>query len=436
MTTQLMQKTVRDPRLDFFRGIAMFIIFIAHTPRDFWALWIPARFGFSDATETFVFCSGMASAIAFGAVFQNRGWFMGTARIAFRVWQVYWAHIGLFLTVLLLMVILDKIGSLGPSETYLYVNSLNLQHFFSKTPDVLIGLFTLTYVPNYFDILPMYLVILAMIPIVMGLSRISLWAVAAFVIGVWWLANLQLLGMTPVNFMAEPWASPRNPEYHRQWFFNPLGWQLVFFTGFAFMRGWIKPPKVSRERIILAAVIVVVTIPFAYFRILNAKPETEWLMDLVTWFKTQRFHMANLIGKTQFGILRYVHFLATAYLAWVAVGPLGARLKNWGSAQVIVDTIRKVGQQSLAVFISSLVLAQMVAVIFKIYGTHWGIVLFGNLIGFAGLIAVAYSVAWFKSQPWRQQKLNASAKPVPHSAVSSPQGPATMPSGAHARKID
>ena len=110
MAEPAMQKTVRDPRLDFFRGLAMFIIFIAHTPRDFWALWIPARFGFSDATETFVFCSGMASAIAFGAIFHKQGWLMGAARIAYRVWQVYWAHIGLFFAILLLVTAFDQAG--------------------------------------------------------------------------------------------------------------------------------------------------------------------------------------------------------------------------------------------------------------------------------------------------------------------------------------
>ena len=36
----------RDPRLDFFRGIGMFIILIAHITDNPWTLWIPARFGF------------------------------------------------------------------------------------------------------------------------------------------------------------------------------------------------------------------------------------------------------------------------------------------------------------------------------------------------------------------------------------------------------
>ncbi|MGB0904763.1 MAG: OpgC domain-containing protein, partial [Mangrovicoccus sp.] len=85
------QTRIRDPRLDFFRGIAMFIILFAHIPGNWWTLWIPARFGWSDATEIFVFCSGMASAIAFGGAFARKGWWLGTARVAFRIWQVYWA---------------------------------------------------------------------------------------------------------------------------------------------------------------------------------------------------------------------------------------------------------------------------------------------------------------------------------------------------------
>ena len=63
----------RDPRLDFYRGLAMFIILVAHIPVNAWAGWIPARFGFSDATEIFVFCSGMASAIAFGGACAGLG---------------------------------------------------------------------------------------------------------------------------------------------------------------------------------------------------------------------------------------------------------------------------------------------------------------------------------------------------------------------------
>ncbi|MGJ8556027.1 MAG: OpgC domain-containing protein, partial [Sulfitobacter geojensis] len=104
---------VRDLRLDFFRGLAMFIILIAHTPGNFLTLWIPARWGFSDATEIFVFCSGMASAIAFGGGFDRAGWVLGTARVLFRVWQVYWAHVCLFFATLALTVYLTDLDITG-----------------------------------------------------------------------------------------------------------------------------------------------------------------------------------------------------------------------------------------------------------------------------------------------------------------------------------
>ena len=78
----------RDPRLDFFRGVGMLIILIAHIPYDGWALYIPARFGFSDATEMFVFQSGMASAIAFGGTFDRGGFTALLVRVVRRILQI------------------------------------------------------------------------------------------------------------------------------------------------------------------------------------------------------------------------------------------------------------------------------------------------------------------------------------------------------------
>ena len=357
----------------------MFVIFVAHVPWDWWALWIPARFGFSDATETFVFCSGMASAIAFGGVFGRRGWWMGTARIAHRVWQVYWSHVALFLAVLALTMFLTSLGT-GKN----YVLALNLGHVFDLSKGALAGLLTLTYVPNYFDILPMYLVILAMIPLVMALARVSPWAVAAFCGTLWLWANLKLFGLDGIDLPAEPWSE-------RDWFFNPFGWQLVFFTGFAFMSGWLPAPPVNRTLVVIAAIVTVASIPFAYFRILDAVPELRAASNSIWVYR----------DKTDFGVLRYVHFLATAYLAWVAVGPMGRRITDWGPLTWVVDVIRKVGQQSLAVFLSSMFLAQFAGFVLDWIGRSHATMALVNLSGFAAIIAVAYGVSWFKGQPWK-----------------------------------
>ncbi len=388
----------RDPRLDFFRGIAMFIILLAHTPGNLWTLWIPARWGFSDATEIFVFCSGMASALAFGGVFARRGWLMGTMRIAHRVWQVYWAHIAVFFVILTSMLALNWFEEL-PRD---YVGQLNLYPFIKNIEGNAIGLLTLTYVPNYFDILPMYLVILAMVPIIMALFRVSVWAVFGFMGLIWFGTQLEALAeVLPVlaplakqaeilHLPAQYWFNP--PNNTRAWFFNPFAWQLIFFTGFAFMRGWIPAPPVRTWLISLTAFVVLGNVLVSNIGV------RELGLD---WARDWRIANRELFTKTDFGILRYVHFLALGYLAWVAVGPMGARLKSGTWWPMIVGVISRVGQQSLAVFVTSMVLARFMGVVFDVYGKSVWVITGTNLAGFAILIGVAYFMSWIKRSPWK-----------------------------------
>ncbi|MET1413368.1 OpgC domain-containing protein [Roseibium sp. HPY-6] len=416
MNAHTQTKRPRDPRLDFFRGIGMFIIFIAHMPWNWWTLWIPARFGFSDATEIFVFCSGMASALAFGKTFDVYGWGIGAARVAQRMWQVYWAFIGQFLVIAVGLVMVHESGFLNSccGLTQDYVNSLNLWHLYNKTEIALPGLMTMTWVPNYFDILPMYVVILALMPAIMLIARYSVPGAFAFSIGLWLASQFGFLDLP-----AEPWSD-------RKWFFNPFAWQMLFFTGFAFMRGWIPAPPVNRNLILIAIAIILVTIPFAYFRIHSANH-----LDVV-WAREVREAIRPLWVKTEFGILRYIHFLALAYVAWVAAGEHGKYLlghgKLWGG---FVRVVQKVGQQSLAVFMASLVIAQTVAILRDMAWARgeWLAQIFTNFGGFLALIAVAYLVAWYKGQPWR--------KPPPSVSGSSSDGkPGSAPRDGNAQSTE
>ncbi|MEX0340102.1 MAG: OpgC family protein [Arenibacterium sp.] len=392
--------STRDPRLDFYRGIAMFIILIAHIPGNAWTRWIPARFGFSDATEIFVFCSGMASAIAFGGAFARAGWLMGTARVLFRCWQVYWAHICLFFFTAMMMAALDSTGAFEKS----YINSLNLSHFFNRTGEEIVGLFTLTYVPNYFDILPMYLVVLLLMPIFMALSQISVWAVAFASLAIWSAANIGTL-----HLPAEPWSE-------REWFFNPFGWQLLFFTGFAFMKGWLPAPPVSRTLFWVCIGFLVFSAPFGSWKVFtwinNAAPDLGAELRQV-WRAIRLFDEAtgfDFRDKTDFSILRYVHFLALAYAGWYVAGPGGSRLKALAAGaagragQVLMMIITKVGQQSLAVFVFSMALARILGFLLDQLGRNLATTAAINLFGFVLIIGVAYIAAWFKSQPWRVKK--------------------------------
>ena len=507
----------RDLRLDFFRGLAMFIILIAHIPDNHWTLWIPARFGFSDATEIFVFCSGMASGLAFGSIFIKRGWLLGAARIAYRVWQVYWAHIGVFLVSVLLVVLLDRAMLGEPGQ--IYAQWPPVAPVFTDAGETLLGLFTLTYVPGLFDILPMYLVILAMVPVVMAVYRlggreavfalVALTWLAANLAGYAWMASdaeelsavqraIAWLGgrFAWMNLPASPW------DANFTWFFNPFGWQLVFFTGFSFAMGWLPTPPVGRGLVLLAIAVLVTALPFSWYKIYEYY--NGFLPEALggAFFWKARGPLEPLYWKSWVGGWRYLHFLAIVYLAWVAVGPDGVRLQTgwtprrrspatrrvirlaagavllvtlpytympeinffapaldgWLAQHIpmagtrwiglhmlihlaallvlvwhsigdrarcwlvrdafvaIVPVIRKVGTQSLAVFISSLVLARFLGWSMDTISTYvaeqgWNYIAprdvwlhaLMNLTGFAVIVGVAYTVAWFKHQPWRDR---------------------------------
>ncbi len=76
----------RDLRLDLFRGLALWLIFLDHIPSNI-VSWITIRhYGFSDATEIFVFISGYTAAFVYGRVWRYRGFVVGGARILRRAW--------------------------------------------------------------------------------------------------------------------------------------------------------------------------------------------------------------------------------------------------------------------------------------------------------------------------------------------------------------
>ncbi len=369
------RRTPRDPRLDFFRGLAMLIILIAHIPWNFWANWIPARFGPSDAAEMFVFSSGYAAAIAFGGTFLRHGWWMGTRRILLRFWQIYWAHIGLFVAIATVSVIATRIDIADGKN---YVNALNLQHFFNDPQSQLTGLLTLTYVPNYFDILPMYMVILLLVPVIVLLQRIHLGLAVAFSLG------LYAAAWAGLELPAEPWSD-------RPWFFNPFAWQLLFFTAFAFSRGWIPVPPFRPWLLWAAAAFVLVMIPISHFGLYPLTPVTRFIHESL-WGGafTPAF-------KTNIHPIRILHFLALAYLAVWFVSRKPGLLESRLARPVI-----RVGQQALATFMSSMAVAWIMGMFLDVVGRDGLTVSAANVIGLASVFAVAYLVGWYKREPWRR----------------------------------
>lgn len=360
----------RDPRLDFFRGLAMLIIFVAHVPNNWLALYIPARFGFSDAAEMFVFLSGYAAAIAFGGTFRRAGFALGTARIAYRCWQIYVAHLGLFFVIATVCVLGNRLFPGGD-----YIAGLNLHRFFNDTQNAMLGLFTLTYVPNYFDILPMYIGALALTPVVVACARLNPLLAPAFCFTLY-----LAMWMFDLHFQADA-------TIDRPWFFNPFGWQLIFFTGFSLSAGWIKPPPPSRSLLLGCIAFVLLSVPLSYHQLL-----TDHL-----WLRTIHDSLRPLLDKTNFGLLRWLHFLALAY---IVVTLLKGRI--WLLQSRYARPIVKTGQQALPVFLLSMTLSYISGMLLDQMGRTTSTIAAINIGGCLVLIGAAYLFSWYKSNPWKR----------------------------------
>lgn len=360
-------KQLRDERLDVFRGLTMLIIFVAHLPENSWNAWIPARFGFSSGAELFVFCSGIASALAFGGVFTRHGFWLGTARIAYRIWQVYWAQIGLVLALIALAAALDRIFGLA-------VLAQQFQPLLADPENALLGFATLTWQPDYLDILPMYLVILALVPVMILARRLHATLpllVAAALYAVVWITGLNLSG---------------NPWNGVGWFLNPFAWQFIFFIGFFVAMKWLPVPRLGDQRLMTAAALfILVSVPLSFWGSLEHWPLAQAARDFLI--------PAN--EKTDLHILRVLHFLALAYLVLSLIDPWRDRLDRGAGHLLIL-----IGRQALACFLASVVLARLLGTIADMAGRGETVVALLNLAGFALILATALVVGWFKSAPW------------------------------------
>jgi hypothetical protein len=364
----------RDVRLDLFRGLAMLIIVVAHIPSNPWNAWIPARFGFSSAAEMFVFCSGLASALAFGAVFTRRGFALGTMRVAYRIWQLYWAQFAPFLVI----VAISALASARPGAPD-YLARLDLGWFLAHPGEGIAALMTLRYIPQYFDMLPMYMLVLASLPLAIALARLHkvLPLAVAFLI---WL-GVQLTGF---NLRARPgsdWV----------WYFNPLAWQLLFILGFSYGMGWLRPPPLRRRPLILAALaIVLASIPAAFWGFTNAFPALAAIEPSLGYDG----------APTSLHPLRLIHFLALAYLALSIIEPWRDRLPS----VALLRPVERVGQQTLAAFLASLPIAWSLGIWLDGVGRDGLTVALANVAGLAGILVTAWLAAAFKRQPWREPR--------------------------------
>ena len=358
--------STRDLRLDFFRGVTMCIIFIAHTPGDSWNDWIPARFGFSSGTELFVFCSGVASAGAFGRVYRKRGWLMGSAKVLRRIWQIYWVQMAMVMASIGLAFLAAPL--LGPDALARFAPIA--QHGTAAVA----ALLGLVWLPEFLDILPMYIGILALLPLfeALALVHVRLPIVASAIL---W-GFVQIVGL----------ALPGNPWTGEVWFLNPFGWQFCFMLGFSFANGWLPAPRWRDPRLLaLSIAICLIAFPLSF----------QPLVDRIEVLRAVQAVILPASAKTDLAPVRIVHFLALAYVTLSIVAPFATRLDMGPGAPFV-----RIGRQSLAAFVVSIIAAELGGFVLMELGDGVTVTAVVNLAGFLTIFTAATIVSWFKREPW------------------------------------
>ncbi len=280
----------RELRLDLFRGLALWLIFVDHLPPNLFT-WLTIRnYGFSDATEIFIFISGYTAAFVYGRAMADRGFVVASARILKRVWQIYVAHVFLF------TIFLAEISYVATSfENPLYTEEMGILDFL-KHPDVtIVQALLLKFRPVNMDVLPLYIVLMLFLPLILWLMQ----------------RKPDLTLALSVVIYAITWEYGFNlPAYpNGVWFFNPFAWQLLFvFGAWCALGGARRMAPLLSSRILLGVCV-------AYL--------------LAAFFVTLTWHLPRLghfvprvieqwmypINKTDLDVLRFMHFLALAAVA-------------------------------------------------------------------------------------------------------------------------
>lgn len=356
----------RDLRLDLFRGVANWAIFVNHIPNNA-VTWLTTRhYGFSDSADLFVFIAGYAASVVYAKSMLTQGFAAGTTGLFERAWQLYVAH------VLLLVIHLAAIG--WAAQVYHgshLLDEFNVAGLIDRPIPTLTQGLLLKYKPLNLDVLPLYIVLMAACPPLLWLMLRR--------------PDVTIAGSLALYFAARQfgWNLPAYPS--GVWYFNPLTWQFLFMLG-----AWCALGGASRARkIIRSPAVLFVGSAYLIFALLMTmaghfepfgKLFPEWLVSTF-----------NPNDKTNLAPYRVVHFVVLAGLVarFVPIDTPGLK-SRWLRPLIIC------GQRSLEVFCVGLFLSFVGHCLLElISGTLLAQILV-SISGIGLMTAVAYYRSWSK----------------------------------------
>src|SRR3954454_20701466 len=360
-----------DLRLCLLLGLAAWFLFLDHVPHNAVSLLTLRNFGFSGATDLFVFVGASPAAILYGRMMLERGLIVTATRVFKRLWQLYAAYVVLF------VIYIDLIGYVArKSAAPEIIADFNVTGIVDHTIRTLIYGLLLQAKPLNLDVLQLVIVLMAFFPFVLfGMMRRP---------------ALSMAGSIVLYLVARhlDWNLPAYPDGH--WYFNPFCWQLLFVLG-----AWLALSSAGTMRTIHALqklsslrIAALLYLLFALAVTLAGKfPQLGAMIPapvLDTFLPNDKENIAPY---------RVLHFLALAFLFGHLV-PRNWRGFRWPALQPLL----KCGEEWLPVFCAGVFLSFAGHLILITGPDSLAMQVLVSVAGMSIMTGVAYYVSWSKRQ--------------------------------------
>ena len=371
----------RDYRLDLLRGFANWAIYLDHIPNNV-VNWLTQRnYGFSDAADLFVFISGYTASFVYGRVMLERGSVIGGTRLIRRAWQIYVAHVVLF------VMYIAEIGYLAHRYADPNLeNEFNVAGFMADPAQTLYQGLILAFKPVNMDVLPLYILLMVTFPPV-------LWAMLR-------LPNLTLAASFLLYLAARhfDWNLAAFPT--GVWYFNPFCWQFLFiFGGWFALGGSIEARPLIRSRALL-------WLGGAYLLFALVMTMAGRFPEIARMMPARLYDAFNPNDKTNLAPYRLLHFIVLAFFINRFL-PRDWRGLEWPIFRPLI----KCGQQSLEVFCVGVFLAVGAHVVLvEVSGAIW-MQIAVSVVGITLLTGVAYYRSWSKNADKAKSPASTAPKP-------------------------
>ncbi|MBR0935568.1 OpgC domain-containing protein [Bradyrhizobium jicamae] len=363
-----------DLRIALLLGIANWFLFLDHIPHNAVSSLTLRNFGFSGATDLFVFVGGYAATLIYARMAVERGYLVAATRIFKRVWQLYAAYIVLF------VIYVDLISYVASRTAAPELFSeFNITGFIDHSLRTLVYGLLLQAKPLNLDVLQLFIVLMAFLPVVLaGLLRVPNVTLAASVA---LYAAARLLDWNLVSYPDE------------RWYFNPFCWQLLFVTG-----GWFaligKPyAGVLRAMQAMPALRAAALLYLLFALVIVSSSNIPVLAEMVPDSFTDLFVPTD---KENIAAYRILHFLALTFLFTLLVPRDCAYLRS-----NVLQPIVKCGEEWLAVFCAGVFLSFAAHFVLITGPNSLAMQVVVSIIGIAAMTGVAYYVSWSRRQDYK-----------------------------------